>query len=159
MVTYPDLVDHVILSGTSTRMSRWLINLQRLNEPIMKMLSPKQLAGMVATQFGIPSEYMTAISADFDTFSVESFSAVMQSYGDIVMPSMTISPTLICVGSRETGFAKSTAKQLEKGIPNARRLVIPDGTHVWNMQMPDLFCEVTRSWFEDKDLPAGISFV
>jgi pimeloyl-ACP methyl ester carboxylesterase len=158
MVAYPDLVDRVLLSGTSTRLNRLLIDLQRLNEPIMKMLSPKQLAELVAKQFGIPSEYLPSMSADFESFSVKSFFAVMQCYGDIVMPSMSNSSTLICVGSRETGIAKSMAKKLGKGIPHSKRLVIQGGSHVWNMQMPDLFCEVTRSWLEDKDLPAGVSF-
>ncbi len=158
MFHYPELVDHVLLSGTSTRLNRWLINLQRLNEPVMKMLSPKQLAEMVAKQFGIPPKYLPSMSADFESFSVKSFSTVMQCYGEIAMPSMTKSPTLICVGSRETGIAKSMAKQLEKGIPHSKRLVIHGGTHVWNMQLPDLFCEVTRLWIEDKDLPLGVSF-
>jgi pimeloyl-ACP methyl ester carboxylesterase len=158
MVAYPDLVDHVILSGTATRLSRWLIQIQRLNEPIMRMMTPIQLAKMVTKQFGIPSQYLADFTADFGSFSVDSFSAIMRSYGDISMPSSTKSPTLICVGSKETGIAKSMARQLENGIPNSRRIVIPEGSHVWNMQFPDLFCSITRTWIESESLPAEVVF-
>jgi pimeloyl-ACP methyl ester carboxylesterase len=156
MAAHPELVDKVILSGTSARLSKFLVCLQSLNEPIMRMMKPAQLANMVTKQFGIPDQYLASISADFDTFSIDAFSAVMKSYGDIALPEQTQSPTLVCVGSKETPVARSMARKIAHTLPGAKGITVPGGTHVWSMQMPDLFCEVVRAWFKTQPLPGGL---
>lgn len=153
MVRRPDLLDRVILSGTSSRLSKFMVWTQSLNEPLLRMMKPRQLAGMVAGQFGIPGQYLEDLSSDFDKFSVNVFSKMMQSYGDIVMPVDFSSPTLVCVGSRETPVAKMMARKIARALPAGKGITIPGGTHVWNMQMPDLFNQVVRAWFGGCPLP------
>jgi pimeloyl-ACP methyl ester carboxylesterase len=153
MVSVPELVDHVLLSGTATRMSRGLVWMSMLNEPILRLLRPEQLAALVARQFGVPAEYRDRMSDDFRAFSARTLSQVMKTYLDIEMPSATRSPTLVVVGQRETVYARRAARTLARGIPGARGAMIPGCGHVWNMEAPDLFAETLRDWVSDRPLP------
>jgi pimeloyl-ACP methyl ester carboxylesterase len=154
MVHAPELVDHVILSGTATRMNKLLILTQALNGPIMRLLSPNQLAALVSSQFGIPDKFKESLREDMRQFSVDAFMQVMWTYGEIVMPSKTTSPTLIAVGEKETFFAKAAARSLCRGIPGAKGILVPGVGHVWNLQAPELFADMVRAWLQDLPLPA-----
>lgn len=153
MVAAPEVVDHAILSGTGTRMSKFLVAVQRLNEPILRLMRPEQVAALVALQFGIPAQHRAALRDDFKTFSVAAFMQVLESYLDIEMPVKTTSPTLVAVGQKETFYAKRAARQLSRAIPNARGVLVPGVGHVWNLQAPDLFADTVRAWITDQPLP------
>lgn len=153
MVAAPEAVDHVILSGTGTRLSKALVTVQRLNEPILRWLRPEQVAALVALQFGIPTQYRTLLRDDFKSFSVTAFMQVLEAYLDIEMPVQTTSPTLVAVGQQETFFAKRAARQLSRAIPSAKGVLVPGVGHVWNLQAPDLFTATVRAWVTDHPLP------
>jgi pimeloyl-ACP methyl ester carboxylesterase len=156
MVNTPELIDHVVLSGTATRLNKLLIFSQALNAPVMRLLRPQQLASIISSQFGIPAVFKEQLKEDFHQFSADVFMQVMWTYADIVMPSSTTSPTLITVGEKETFFAKNAALALCKGIPGARGVLVPGMGHVWNLQAPELFTEMLRAWLQDQPLPAGL---
>ncbi len=156
MIHYPELVDHVILSGTATRLPGWIVSSAGLNEPILRILSPQQLAWLISLQFGIPKHYMDMMREDFATFSSRTILNVLKTYRDIEMPSATQSPTLVCVGSKETIAAKSSARALVRGSPGAKGVVIPGGGHVWNMEKADLFTAMVRAWITGKGLPTEL---
>jgi pimeloyl-ACP methyl ester carboxylesterase len=153
MVAAPELVDHVILSGTAVRMSRVLVWMSMLNEPVLRLLRPEQLAALVCWQFGIPSRYRAMLGDDFKAFSAKTLSKVMQTYLAIEVPSVTRSPTLVAVGQKETVYARRAARTLSRAIPGARGVIIPDCGHVWNLEAPDLFAETVRAWVTDQPLP------
>ncbi|NUM44894.1 MAG: alpha/beta fold hydrolase [Anaerolineales bacterium] len=156
MVHTPEVVDHVILSGTSTRLARWLVLTQKLNEPILRLLSPNQLAALVCMQFGIPKETQNFLRDDFKDFSAQTLSKVLETYGDIEMPAKSTSPTLAVAGAQETFVAKQAARALAKGIPHAQGALIPNAGHVWNLQHPILFNNLVRAWVTQEKLPEGI---
>ncbi len=149
----PDVVDHVILSGTATRMSKVLVWISMLNEPILRLLRPEQLAALVCLQFGIPAQYRAMMGNDFKAFSSRTLSRVMQTYLEIETPSATQSPTLVAVGQKETLYAKRAARTLSRSIPGARGVIVPGYGHVWNLESPDLFVETVRAWVTDRPLP------
>jgi pimeloyl-ACP methyl ester carboxylesterase len=153
MVVAPEVVDHAILSGTGMRMSKSLIAIERLNEPLLRLLRPEQLAALVALQFGIPSRYRDVLRDDFKAFSVDVFMQVLEAYPTIETPSSTASPTLVAVGQKETFIAKQIARRLSRAIPGARGVMIPKMGHVWNLQAPDLFTDTVRAWVTDHPLP------
>jgi pimeloyl-ACP methyl ester carboxylesterase len=156
MVAVPELVDHVILSGTATRMSRALVWMSMLNEPILRLLRPEQLAALVCLQFGISAQHRAALSDDFKAFSSKTLVHVMRTYLDIEMPALTRSPTLVAVGQKETFYAHRAARALSRGIPGARSVIIPGFGHVWNLEAPDLFAETVRAWVTDRPLPGEV---
>lgn len=157
MIAAPDVVDHVILSGTATRMSRLLFGISMLNEPVLRLLRPEQVAALVCLQFGIPSRFREAMSEDFRAFSPRTLSQVMRTYLEIETPTRTVSPTLVAVGARETFYAKRAARALSRAIPGAKGVIVPRWGHVWNLEAPDLFSDTVRAWVADRPLPEGLS--
>jgi len=156
MVDAPDAIDHVVLSGTATRMSRALVWIAMLNEPVLRLLSPDQLAGLLCLQFGIPAKHRAALRDDFQSFSPRTLAQVMAAYRDIETPAHTKSPTLVAVGQKETLYARRAARNLCRTIPGAKGFVVPRCGHVWNLEAPDLFSETVRSWILDRPLPQGL---
>jgi pimeloyl-ACP methyl ester carboxylesterase len=159
MVDQPEVVDHVILSGTATRMSRLLVWIAMLNEPVLRLLRPDQLAALLCLQFGIPSRYRDAMSNDFKVFSARTLSQVMQTYLQIEMPTDTKSRTLIAVGEKETFYAKRAARLLSRSIPSARGVIVRGYGHVWNLEAPALFAETVRAWIGDRELPEQLALL
>ncbi|MCE1255339.1 MAG: alpha/beta hydrolase [Anaerolineae bacterium] len=155
MTSAPEVVDRVILSGTATRLNKLLIIIQLLNIPVLRLLKPAQLAQIMRKQFGETLAY-EGFEEDLERLSRDAFSQVAWSYADIVMPSACQSPTLVAVGEKETTVARKAALDLCRGIPQSRGVLVPDGTHVWNLQFPDLFSEMVRAWFTEQALPEGL---
>jgi pimeloyl-ACP methyl ester carboxylesterase len=153
MVKAPHMLDRVVLSGTSTRMSRLLVAMSQLNEPILRLLRPEQVAALVCMQFGIPPQHRKNMSEDFERFSPKTLTRVLQTYLHIEMPADFPSPVLVAVGGKETVFAKRAARALANGIPGAKGVCVPGCGHVWNLEAPDLFNRVLRAWLNEDRLP------
>lgn len=158
MVHEPDLVDHVILSGTSARMSGALYAMLRLslalNRPLLRLLSPGALATLVRWQTGIPRSLSPLIEDDMKRVDPDSLSRfILATYGDIVTPSATRSPVLVVVGGKETPIAKLMARRLKREIVGAQGAMVRSLGHVWNLQAPGLFVDVIRRWIGGAPLP------
>jgi pimeloyl-ACP methyl ester carboxylesterase len=153
MVKAPHMLDRVVLSGTSTRMSRLLVAMSQLNEPILRLMRPEQVAALVCMQFGIPAQHRKNMSEDFARFSPKTLTKVLQTYLDIEMPAEFPSPVLVAMGGKETFYAKRAARALANGIPQAKGFCVPGCGHVWNLEAPDLFNRVLRAWLKGACLP------
>jgi len=161
MVDKPELVDHVILSGTSARMSGALFQAMRLslalNRPLLRVLSPGALATLVRWQTGIPASVSPLIEDDMKRVDPESLTRfLLATYGGIVTPTATRSPVLVLVGEKETLVARSMARRLQREIPGARGATVRRLGHVWNLQNPDLFVDVVRAWVRNAPLPGPL---
>ncbi len=160
MVHCPELVDHVILSGSSVRLSGLLFGILKLqavlNRPLLKLLSPAQIAWLTAVQFGIPLEFRQAMGEDMRLVSADSFLALSLAYGEIETPPHFERPVLVCVGQKETLPAKMFARSLVQQMKGSHGALIPCLGHVWNLQAPDLFSQVVRAWVTDAPLPGDI---
>jgi len=161
MIQTPEVVDHVILSGTAARMGKVLLALLKvqlaLNKPLMRLLSPDQLGGLMMAQFGIPAEYRSMMGEDMKCVSTDAMVRfIMATYADIVTPTAAPTPVLVIAGQKETPVAKAMARRLRKTIAGAEGAMIPGGGHVWNLQFPDLFADIVRAWVTDKPLPGGL---
>ncbi len=157
MVAAPDSVDHVILSGTSTRLGKTLVALNGLNGPILRLLSLKQSAGLVGWQFRVPNSYRASLADDLQEFSPQAFGAVNMAYSDIETPSATQSPTLVAVAEKETVIARRAARQLAQIIPGAVTVVVAGMGHLWSLQAPDLFSDTVAAWIGDQPLPKALN--
>ncbi|MHB1293891.1 MAG: alpha/beta fold hydrolase [Anaerolineae bacterium] len=153
MVAAPERVDHAVLSGTATRLSRLLLAVQALNEPILRLLSPEALARLLAIQFGIPPSYRQMLRGEMAAFTPAAFGRVNATYGQIETPRTPGIPTLVLVGQKETWAARRMARTLARTIPGAVGALVPGVGHAWNLQAPDLFAATVRAWVEDASLP------
>jgi len=157
----PEVVESAILSGTSARLSPFMTGFfkvyLKLNEPILRLLSPEQLGKLLAFQFGIPAQYTRMLGDDMKRMDPGLMvQLLMQSYLDIRTPADTSIPVLVAVGGKETPFARFMARRLVKQIPAAKGILLPGLGHVWNMQHPQLFAEVIRTWVINRKIPGSL---
>ncbi len=149
----PMRVDHVIVSGTSTRLNRLLAAINALNVPFLRLLKPDQLARLMLCQFGIPEKYREMLKTDAALLTPAAFGHINQALTTLDVPREVASPVLVCVGERETVAAKVAARRLCHLIWGARGVVAPGVGHVWNLEAPDLFSDMVRAWVQDAPLP------
>jgi hypothetical protein len=145
MVQEPDLVDYVILSGTSARMSGGLYAILRLslalNRSLLRLLSPGALATLVRWQTGIPRSLSPLIEDDMKRVDPDSLSRfILATYGDSFTPATRRSPVLVLVGEKETPVAKPApsrveglmARRLKREITGAQGAIVRSLGHIWN---------------------------
>lgn len=160
MMTYtPHVLNKVILSGTSARLSPIMMKIQDLNKPFFKFLKPEQLAALVAMQFAIPCQFQDEFKQDFQEFSAPAFSQMMDSYGTIESLAGVTVPFLAVAGGKETFVAKDMVRTLIKGAPHAVGGIVKDAGHVWNLQFPKLFSDMVRAFINEQPLPQEISII
>jgi len=161
MVEAPDVVDHVILSGTTCRLSKFLLLLLRLqlylNRPLVACLSARQLAALFRWQFGVPFAFSKIVEEDIRRVSPSAMTkVVLSAYSNITTPTEATTPVLVAVGKKETAVAKMMARRLLKRIVGSKGVIVPKVGHVWNLQAADLFSDVVRAWITDKPLPSQL---
>ena len=81
---------------------------------------------------------------------------VLSTYAEIVTPPQPRSPVLVVVGHKETPAARTMARRLQKAMAGSRGIIVPHGSHVWNLQQPELFNAAVRAWVCDRPLPEGM---
>ena len=89
MVVRPEVVDRVILSGTSARMSGAVFQAMRLslalNRPLLRVLSPGALATLVRWQTGIPASVSPLAEDDMKRVDPDSLTRIiLATYGGII---------------------------------------------------------------------------
>jgi pimeloyl-ACP methyl ester carboxylesterase len=152
---HPEVVDKVMLSGTSARLSPFMTGVFKLylniNKPFLKLLPASWLGKLLSFQFGIPQEHLGDLADDMKRMNPDVMAGtLLASYLDIQTPANTDKEILVVAGEKETPFAKAMARQLAAQIPNAKGMLIPKLGHVWNLQDPILFSQVLRWWFADE---------
>lgn len=161
MVQAPEVVGHVVLSGTSARLGPLLLAALRLqvslSKPLLTWLSPDQLSALTAIQMGVPRQYRALLGEDMRRVPAEALTRFLTAtYAEIVTPPEPPAPVLVAVGGKETPVARAMARRLCRAMAGARGVMIPGAGHLWNLQFPDLFAEVVRAWVTDQPLPEGL---
>ncbi len=154
---YPEIADHVILSGSSGRLSKWLV---RLSLPLLgtvRFMRPETLVRSTLRQQDIPEKYYGELYEDILNSSTPQFlKPIYSELTKFEMPDEISCPLLVCVGEREPGAAKLYGQISLKPLrqyPSARGVAMPNGGHVWALQFPDVFAQMVRAWVTDRPLP------
>lgn len=158
MAQVPEVVGHVILSGTSARLGSCLLAALRLqvalSRPLLTWLRPDQLSALTAMQMGVPKAYRALLGEDMQRVPPEALTRFLTAtYAGIVTPPDPHTPVLVAVGSKETPVAKAMARRLCQTMAGARGAMVPGAGHLWNLQFPDLFADMVRAWITDQPLP------
>lgn len=153
----PDLVDHVVVSGTAAGIGRVLGTMSKANARLSRYLNMEMLVKVSIKQFGIPPEHQAMFRDDMLRGATEAFilhytAALMA----MRLPTHTTAPTLVAVGQRETWVAKQAARKIVTTVPHARGVVAPQVGHMWSLQNPNLFTNMVRAWCKDRPLPAAL---
>ena len=148
----PEVLNRVILSGTSLKLNNWLIRVQALNVSVLRSLPTRHLVRLMQMQFGIPNKYLSLVEEDIAVFTPEAFGRMNAAYRDIRLPVNCQLETLVVVGEKETFAAKDMARKISAGLPKGKGLIIPGVGHAWNLQEPDVFAAVATDWLEGRPL-------
>ena len=150
--TVPEVVDRVMISGTSAGMSHWLGQLAIASAAMYRWFNPETLLNMSYKQFNIPEVYRAALREDLmKGFDPEFTRHFIEALTQIQLPKYA--SMLVAVGERETLVAKRDARKLVQAIQGARGVLVPGVGHVWNLEAADLFTETVRAFVTDTPLP------
>jgi len=111
-------------------------------------------------QYDIPEAYTPAMQEEIARVSPKTMENILlRTYTDIRTPTSATNPVLVAVGEKETSSARIMALRLVRMIPGSKGVVIPGVGHIWNLESPDLFTGVARSWFLKGTLPQGLALL
>ena len=94
--------------------------IQNLNAPIMKIMSKDAVVKLMAAQFGIAPD-QTALIEDIGLLSPDAVMRTTSVLGEIDVPINAPNPVLVCVGEKETVFAKNMARDYVKALKKRAR--------------------------------------
>ena len=154
----PEVADHVVVTGSSGRLPRWLVNISLPFLSVMRFMKPATLVRSTLRQNGIPDKYSDLLCEDLIIGSRMPF--LHQMYSELTtleFPPDVPSPLLVCVGQKEPGAARLYG-QISLGplrrYRSAQGVAMPGGHHAWPLQFPEHFAHTVRAWVMDQPLPA-----
>ncbi len=150
----PELIDHVLLSGSSGHFSRWLSEVGKASIWMYRLYKPDYLIRQTIHQHGIPEEYADLVRDDIaQSLSPDFMRRYMTDLSTWELPEQIESPLLIVVGEQEMKAARSIARGYLKRYPTAQGVLAPNARHAWSLQYPDLFASLVRAWVSDQPIP------
>jgi pimeloyl-ACP methyl ester carboxylesterase len=122
----PEVTDHLIVTGTSATISKFLEQLSLATLWMLRLYKPDDLVKTSAKQWGIPSEYLPLFSEDLRHSVSESFNrTLIEALAQQQLPERINGPLLALVGEKETIPAKQAARKLSGLYPQATGRVVP----------------------------------
>jgi pimeloyl-ACP methyl ester carboxylesterase len=150
----PQVVDHLMVSGTAARFSPMIAALSKLGKPLLRLVKPAPLISLGLRQSKIPQPYLRALLEDVRQLQPEAIIHFAEALGTMEMPQGMAAPILVTFGQKEIylTMADRAARTLRRMLP-ATAVMAPGVGHIWNLEAPDLFTETVRAWMTDRPLP------
>jgi pimeloyl-ACP methyl ester carboxylesterase len=150
----PEVVDHLMVSGTAARFSPIIAGLSKLGKPLLRLLKPATLISLGLRQSKIPQPYLGLLLEDVRRLQPEAIIHFAAALGQMELPQGVAAPSLVTFGQNEKylTMAHRAARELRRTLP-ATAVMAPGVGHVWNLEAPDLFTETVRAWITDQPLP------
>jgi pimeloyl-ACP methyl ester carboxylesterase len=155
--TTPERIDHVILSGSSGRFSRWLVKLGKYTLWMYRLFSRDYLVKATIKQQGIPEQYVDFLRDDL--YQSVTPDLMRHIYSELALwepPDRVDSPLLVVVGEKEQKASFSISRGYLTRYPGAYGVVAAGMGHAWCLQSPELFAAMVRAWITSQPLPIGL---
>jgi pimeloyl-ACP methyl ester carboxylesterase len=152
----PHVLNHLMMSGTSTRLPQYLGTLKRLDEQALRLFNHDRLAEYLLQPYRIPQTYRNLLLADLRKIEPVAMRHFIQEMTKIKLPREEQVPTLIAVGQQEAFDIKHAAYEMRSSLHCARGVLVPGVGHFWNVEAPDLFTKTLRAWIQNEPLPAKL---
>lgn len=153
---YPDVVTRLVTSGAlavglpGAELLGWMM------EATMPLARIPWLVRMSGRVLGLSAEDQKELLADVERLPP---SLVRQAVRDVasfrITPALIASPVpaLVVAGTREYRGIRRSVAQLDDVWPQATGRLVPKASHVWNLELPDRFSEMLRSWLIEHRAP------
>jgi pimeloyl-ACP methyl ester carboxylesterase len=153
MRTAPDWIQTALVTGTSGTLAPWLGKIMAWSAGLSRLMRAEWLADTAIKQHHIDPRFRELVFDDLVRASDPGFNVrVSRALVDLQLPKQATMPFLALVGGNETYFAKSAMRKIVSSIHGAQGALVPDVGHLWNLQQPELFCEVVRSWVTRQEM-------
>jgi pimeloyl-ACP methyl ester carboxylesterase len=154
--TSPQLIDHVLLSGSSGKFSRILSMMGTSFLWMYRLYKTDYLVRETIRQQGIPEQYADLAREDLrQSISPAFMRRYMNDLSAWELPAEIRNPLLLVVGEKEMKASYGISRGYLKRYPSACGVIAPGVKHAWCLQAPDLFAELVRCWVTDQPLPQG----
>ncbi len=154
METYPELIDHAIITGPSGGpLPGFMLNITRLFLPLMRR---EFMLRQNARYLHIPNNIYSAFKESQLRFTSRTYTDVMAEVDRFRISSRLNEiqqPLLAVVGEKEPKTMFLQAHKAVSTLPNAVGRIAPKGSHGWNSIDPDLFNRMVRAWINNQPLP------
>lgn len=144
----PHLVKSMIVSGTATRINKFMALANNLNAPLYKYLSAEKLAKFMIKGFQIPEKFTDLLTQDARVLTPATIKETTQILTEIDLPVDNKCPLLVLVGEKENRVARSAGKRISSLVPQAQSFIVPEVGHAWSYQKPELFAAVIDQWIK-----------
>jgi 3-oxoadipate enol-lactonase len=151
---HPSAVSSLVLSAGVACPPRWFALQRAMSRITPEPLLARMLTGMYS---GGRAEHAKAAEEDFRRCGKRTFLAGLREISRIdLRPRLgqVAVPTLVLCGSKDRANIP-LSRRLAAGIPGAELRIVPDATHLWNLQRPDAF-NVTVAEFVDRARTAEV---
>lgn len=152
-----ELVDHVILSGSSGHFPRWLAGLGKSTVWMYRLFNRDYLVKATIKQQGIPDQYTEMLREDlYQSISPDFMRHFMTELALWELPQHVNNPLLVVVGEKEQKASFGISRGYLKRYPGSCGVVAVQMRHAWCLQSPELFAAMVRAWITDQPLPVGL---
>lgn len=151
----PALLERVVISGTSSGLSRAMAAVNSLNAPLYRFLPSEWLASILAKGMAIPARYRPQLVEAASKITPQTVKDMSRLLTEFELPDRSVPDLLVLVGELENSIAQKSSLQIMKRL-HAQGCVVPGAGHAWNYQFPDLFADVVRRWVVSEPLPSAL---
>lgn len=162
----PEIMDHVLISGTLVRRIPATNFLLKLLDYTIKSYMPIKdtdfLIKANIRSYNFPKEYFKTLKEATKSISSDSLNRILHENMLFKIPEgleKANNPVLIISGGKEYGIIKESAKDLNEVLHNSQYCVAENMVHAWNLTEPEFFNSVLKAWITDNELPHGLKSV
>ena len=158
--TAPEVVDHAFISGTLVRSIPPTETFLKLLNHLIEIYTPVKnnnlLINSYMRSYNIPKGLFKKFKESTCLIKQDSSNRIIRENMLFKMPEGIENanvPVLVMAGEKDYRIINESANNLLNVLPNSKRASAPKSGHMWNMENPDMFNNVLRSWLKDKNLP------
>jgi pimeloyl-ACP methyl ester carboxylesterase len=155
----PELVDHVVISGTLIYNNSNIETRLKLLDHAIKTYEPvKDTEFFIKANmrtYNMPKKFFNKFKESAQILKIDSLDRIFREHVTYKLPNGLESaqvPVLIITGEKDYKIITESTKDLLTTLPNSEGYMAPDVGHIWNLEDPKLFNRVTRQWIENKRL-------
>jgi pimeloyl-ACP methyl ester carboxylesterase len=155
----PELVDHVVISGTLVHNNTNIETRLKLLDYTVKTYEPvKNTEFFIKANmrtYNMPKNFFNKFKESTHIIKPDSLDRIFREHVTYKLPNdleNVQAPVLIITGEKDYKIITESAKDLLRSLPNSEGYIAPNVGHIWNLEDPKLFNSVMRQWIENKTL-------
>lgn len=155
----PEVVGHVLISGTLIRKIPYTEELLKLIDYAIKVYEPvKDTEFFVKANmrtYNMPKKFFGRFKESTHQLRKNSLERILKENMLFKMPDGLENieiPVLVLTGEKDYKILKESARDLTSVLPTSKGYMVPKVGHLWNLEVPILFNEVLRRWIDNKGL-------